>query len=149
MSFATFNNLGSTVATQSVSTADGLTVNSVIVPVLKTITYSPIVTDVSKVIFIATEAVQLVAVREVHAVASISGTLQIEKLTSTTAPGGGTTLLTGTVSLSGTANTVATGTLTGTVPSLQLAVGDRIGIVLAGTLTSLVGSLIEIDLKRI
>jgi hypothetical protein len=81
----------------------------------------------------------LKAVSTIFATASSSGTLTVEKLTGTTAPGSGTVLLTGTLALSGTANTVANGTLIATVASLTLAIGDRIGIVIAGTMTSLVG----------
>lgn len=143
------NNLGSVVPTQAVSTPDGLTVAGIIVPVYKTAPVSLFVTDVSKAIYIATEAVQLVAVRVVFGIASVSGTLNIEKLTGTTVPGSGTALLTGTISLAGTANTVLSGTLSATTADLQLAAGNRIGIVLAGTLTSLVGAVVEIDLKRI
>lgn len=143
------SNLGNTVPTQAVSNADGLTVNSVIVPVYKTIVVPVFVTDLSKAIYIATEAVQVVAVRAVYGVVSASGTLNIEKLTSTTAPGSGTALLTGTLDLTTTANTVLSGALSGTVGNLQLAAGNRIGIVLAGVLTGLVGAVVEIDLKRI
>lgn len=135
--------------TQAVTTADGLTVNSVIVPVLKTVTYSPLAVDVSKAILITTEAVQITAVRVVFGIASVSGTLNIEKLTGTTAPGSGTALLTGTISLAGTANTVLSGTLTSTTADLQFAAGNRLGIVLAGTLTSLIGALVVVDYKRI
>lgn len=142
-------NTSNSVATQAVTTADGLTVGGIIVPIIEYITYAPIVTDVSKAIFVAIEAIQVTSVREVHGIASVSGTLQIEKLTGTTAPASGITMLTGTINLAATANTVVSGTLTGTTSTLQLAAGDRIGIVLAGTLTSLVGSIIQITFKRI
>lgn len=96
-------------------------------------------TDATRTVFVATRACRLKAVKEVHSTASSSGTLQIEKCTGTTAPGSGTTLLTGTMSLSGTANTVVSGTLIATVASLTLAAGDRLSIVIAGTMTNLVG----------
>lgn len=142
-------NASGIVSTQSVTNADGLTVNGVIVPVFKTIAVPLIVTDLSKSIYIATEAVQLVAVRCVYGVVTASGTLTIEKLTGTTAPGGGTVVLTGTLDLTTTANTVLSGTLTGTTANLQLAAGNRFGIVLGGVLTGLVGGMVELDLKRI
>lgn len=133
----------------AVTTADKLTVGSVIIPQTKTIVWSPFATDLTQAFFIADEAYQVTAVRAVFGVASISGTLQIEKLTSTTVPGSGTSMLTGTLSLAGTANTVLSGTLSGTVGNLQLAAGDRIGGVLAGTLTSLLGAVVTLTLKRI
>lgn len=61
----------------------------------------------------------------------------------------GTALLTSTVNLASTANTVVSGALTATIGSLQLAVGDRIGCVLGGVLTGLVGSTVVLTLKRI
>lgn len=132
-----------------VTTADKLTVGAVIVPQTKTIVWKPIVTDLTQAIFIADEAYQVIGVNACWGVASISGTLQVEKLTGTTAPGSGTSMLTGTVSLAGTANTVTAGTLSGTVGNLQLAAGDRIGGVLGGTLTALLGATVVITLKRI
>lgn len=140
-------NIGST--TSSVTSTDGYVANSIIIPQTKTITVSLFLTDVSKVLFIADETYQLISVKEIHSVVSVSGTLQIEKLTGTTIPGSGTTVLTGTVNLAGTINTVSTGTLTGTTANLQLSVGDRLGCVLGGTLTGLVGCNVTLTLKRI
>lgn len=131
------------------SAVDKLLVNSIIVPQTKTVVWKPIVTDVTQTIFIADETYQVTAVRSVWGIASVSGTLQIEKLTSTTSPGSGTNLLTGAISLAGLANTVTAGALTGTVSNLQLVAGDRIGGVLGGTLTSLIGATVVITLIRI
>lgn len=96
-------------------------------------------TDATRTVYVATRAVRFKAVSVVWTTGSTSGTLQIEKCTGTTAPGSGTTLLTGTVTLAGTGNTVGTGTPIATVASLTLAAGDRLGIVIAGTMTNLVG----------
>lgn len=137
---------GSSLDTTSV---DSLKVAGIIVPVTKIVTFNILVTALSQAIFIATEALQVVAVREVHGVASVSGTLNVEKLTSTTAPESGTAILTGTINLAATANTVNTGALSGTVATLQLAAGNRLGIVLAGTLTSLVGCMVQVEFKRV
>lgn len=85
--------------------------------------------------FVAT----ITSFKEVHAViGSDAGavTLQLEKLTSTTAPGSGTSLLTSALSLKATANTVQTGSLTTTLANINLAVGDRLALKLAGTPTS-------------
>lgn len=105
--------------------------------------------SVSETIFTAPFACELVAVSSVHRVASSSGTLQVQKLTGTTAPGSGTNLLTGTVSLSGTANTVVSGTPIATVATKRLAAGDRLGFTLAGTLTSLAGCVVTVTLKQV
>lgn len=106
-------------------------------------------TSVSDNVWIAPFACELVAVREAHRVASTSGTLQVQKLTGTTAPGSGTSLLTGTVSLSGTANTVVSGTLIATTASLRFAAGDRLGTLIAGTMTNLAGSVVLCTFKQI
>lgn len=95
---------------------------------------------VTRVVHVCTRPMRLTAFSAAFATASTSGTVMVEKLTGTTAPGSGTTLLTGTVSLGGTANTVVNGTLIGTVASLTFAVGDRVGFVFAGTMTNLVGA---------
>ena len=78
-------------------------------------------------------------VREVRmnwAVASSSGTVQVEKLTSGQDKDAGTDLLSSAQATSGTADTPVTPALTTTAASLEMAVGDRLGLVNAGTLTS-------------
>lgn len=92
---------------------------------------------------------QVIGLQAVFGTASTSGTVTIEHLTGTSAPGGGTALLTGTVSLSGTANTVLNGTLIGNQSTATLSPGDRLGIVFGGTLTSLAGLCVVVSLKRI
>lgn len=113
---------------------------------LMTINVALTATDATRTVFVATRACRLKAVKEVHSTASSSGTLQLEKCTGTTAPGSGTSLLTGTVSLAGTANTVLSGTPSSTVATITLAAGDRISIVIAGTMTNLVGGFVSITL---
>lgn len=116
---------------------------------VKSVEWRPLSTDTTRNIFIADAAYLVTAVREVHGTASSSGTLNIEKLTGTTAAGSGTAMLTGTISLAGTANTVLSGTLTATTATLTLAAGDRIGGVLAGTLTNLAGCVVVLTMQRI
>lgn len=99
-------------------------------------------TDVTRAILVCQRPFTLVAASSVFATASVSGTVNLEKLTGTTAPGSGIALLQAVLALSGTANTVANGTLTATAASLNFAVGDRLGIVIAGTMTSLVGGIV-------
>lgn len=106
--------------------------------------------DVSHVIFISDSNYQVSSIKVVWGVAGGAGAvLDVEKLTGTTAPGSGTSMQTGSVDLTATANTVTTPTLTGTVATLQLATGNRIGIKLGGILTGLVGCNVTILLGRI
>lgn len=147
----TFSGTKSFDTSAAITPADSLTVNSVIVPQTKTLSFplNALNIAVSSALFIADEAYQITAVRAAWGVASVSATFNIEKLTGTTAPGSGTALLQSVIDTSTTANTVNTGTLTGTIGSLQLAVGDRVGVKIAGTITSLVGGVLTITLKRI
>lgn len=96
-------------------------------------------TAVSQSIYIAQTTLQLANISIVFGTASASGTFTVEHLTGTQAPGGGTVMLTGTLSTAGAANTVLPGTLVATVATLQLAVGDRLGVVFGGVQTGLVG----------
>src|SRR5882672_1443428 len=85
---------------------------------------------------------------------SVSGTaggsgaaLTIEHLTGTQAAGAGTALLTATIPLTGTANTVLYGTLSTTVTAAQgtISPGDRIGVILSGTLTGLANCILQVS----
>lgn len=86
--------------------------------------------------FIAPFKCKVLSVRESHGVASSSGTVQVEKLTSGQNKDAGTDLLSSAISTSATADTPVSGTLVTTAASLQLAAGDRLGLVNGGTLTS-------------
>jgi hypothetical protein len=105
--------------------------------------------------FIADRAYTVNSIKEVHTVAGSDGsavTLDVRKITAdATAPGaaaGATVkeLLTTAFDLKSTANTPVTGTLTATAADLNLAAGDRIGFNFAGTLTSLAGGLVLVEL---
>lgn len=93
----------------------------------------------------------LVEVSVRFSTASTSGTLQIEKTPSGTAVGSGTNLLTSTVSLAGTTNTVVYGFPSATVASAStiLSGGDSFSAIFAGTLTSLAGMNITLSFARI
>lgn len=104
---------------------------------------------VDKSVFTADRAYQLVSIEEVHGVASTSGTLDLEKCTGTTAPGSGTSMCTGTISLAGAANTTVAGTLSATPANTKLADGDRLAFDFGGTMTNLVGSVVTIVLRPI
>lgn len=90
------------------------------------------------------------AIRGVGARYTVAGgsgaSLDVEKLTGTTAPGSGTTQLTAAIALTGTANTNLNGTVIASPAAF--AVGDSIGLVLAGTLTGLVNLMATIVVER-
>lgn len=92
---------------------------------------------------------QILGVSVVFSTASTSGTLQLEKATGTQAPGAGTALLTGTVSLSGTANTVVNGTVVTNPNTLTINAGDRLNVIIAGTVTNLVNLCADIYVLRV
>lgn len=79
--------------------------------------------------------------------ASTSGTLQVEVATGTQAIASGTNQLTGTLSLSGTANTPVNGTLIASPTTI--AAGSRINLIFAGTVTNLANASVTVVLKRI
>lgn len=95
------------------------------------------------------EVYELASISEVHTTASTSGTLQLEKCTSTTAPGSGTDLLASTISLAGAANTVLTGTLGTTRSDRVFVAGDRLALDFGGTVTNYVNGWVTIALRRL
>lgn len=91
------------------------------------------------VFFIAPFACYISSFKEVHQTAGSDAsavTLTLEKLSGTTAPDSGSVMLASTLSLKATANTVQTGTLTTTLANRNLAIGDRMCLKDAGTLTA-------------
>jgi hypothetical protein len=157
---STLNGGGTVAASQTlaVTTADKLTVGGVIVPQTLTVAYrcGAAATCGTTHVFIADAAYQVIGVNIVWATAESTATnlrVQLEKLTSTTAPGSGTALLTDNsnagVSIKGTANTVTAGTLTGTAGSKQLAAGNRLGVVFETAPTEGANIVITVTLKRI
>jgi hypothetical protein len=105
--------------------------------------------SVAQPIFIADMPYTVVGAQEVHAVVGGSGaTVTIEHLTGTQAPGAGTAIFTAPLSLTGTINTVQKATLVAATSALQLATGDRLNTVFAGTLTGLAGGYLQLILVR-
>ena len=144
--------------TLAVTTADKLTVGGIIVPQYIEVDFEAWLNAdcVDRQFFLAHAACQVVAAYEIHAVAGNDAgavNLQLVKDTGTNAPGAGTDLLTNNTNagfdLKGTAQTMQTGTLTGTTASLQLAAGNRLSADFAGTVTTLSGLLMHVVLKRI
>jgi len=105
-----------------------------------------------KTFLIVPEAGVLTGFREVHAIAGTDGgavTLDLEKLTGTTEPGSGVSMLGATLSLKATKDTVQVATFTTTLANRSVVAGDRIALKTSGTLTGLVDVtvLVEITVK--
>lgn len=140
-------------STLLVTDADKLKVGGVIIPQQIPIAWSGLATATA---FLATAAYQLTAVSLVYSTAESTASnlrVQVTKDTGTDAPGAGTALLTDNtnagLSVKATANTVQSGTLTGTGASLQLAAGNRLAIKFETTKTELAGLIVALSLKRI
>lgn len=79
-------------------------------------------------------------VQEVHGTLGTDAgavTVNIEKLTGTTAPGAGTAMLTTTFNMKGTINTVQTGVFDADRTKRSLKAGDRLALKLSGTPTAI------------
>ncbi len=87
------------------------------------------------VFFIADRRYNVKKVQSIHRTASSSGTVTVERLQGTEAKGAGDPLLSAAISTAGTGNTLNTGTLLTTGVTV-LEIGDRLGLVDGGTLTS-------------
>lgn len=95
----------------------------------------------------AHRALEIIEVVVSFTVASTSGTLQLERLTSGQAPGAGTTILNSTISLAGTANTPVVRIQSQMTSGRVLQQGDRIGLIDGGTLTNLTDLIVQIYYK--
>lgn len=138
--------------------ADQLTIGTVPVSPYRTVSVSLSTNAlcIDQNVFIADRALQVTRIDYNHATAGTDGSavnLQVAKQTGTQAIGSGTNLLTNNTNAGfnckATINTVQNGTLTGTTASLQLAAGDRLALDFAGTVTSLAGVTVTIQLKPI
>ena len=90
--------------------------------------------------FICPAICTVMSFKEIHQVAGNDAgavTLDLERLTGTTAPDSGTSVLASTLSLKATANTLQTASLSLTAGNRNLAVGDRLCLKDTGTLTTL------------
>ena len=112
--------------------------------------------SVDQCLYIADVPCEVVAVREVHETAGSDGgavTLDIKKVTGTTAGTSGTSILASTFNLKSTAATVVTKNaasgLTATLANRKLDAGDRLFIDLTGTLTALAGGLVTVYIKKL
>ncbi len=133
--------------TLAAASADSLTVGGTIIPQTLFIPVDLTASLVDRTVFIADASYQVTSTRCVYSVAALaSGTLQVSVETGTGAPGTGADQLTGTIDLSGTVNTVQTGTVSGSPTTI--AAGDRVSVDVGGTLTNLLGAC-TIGLKRV
>jgi hypothetical protein len=94
---------------------------------------------------------QVVAVREIHAVAgddagTVTGT--IRRCQGTEAATAGDNLLSATINLKGTALTEQTPALTATTADLTLEAGNRLALDVTGTTDTLAGVILTVLLKR-
>lgn len=108
---------------------------------------------VDQVFFIAPEPLEVVEIHEIHSTLGTGAgdvTLQVERLQGTEAPGGnGDALMAATVDLKAANNTLQSPALTATTANLQLAAGDRLGVDISGTTTSVAGVVVTVLLRRI
>lgn len=138
-----------TAKTLAVTDADKLTVGGVIVPQKLVMNFPISATSVNQWAFIADAAYMLDSIETVFTVTSTSGTLDLYKSTIVQAPGAGATMLTGTIDLAGTANTVVAGVAHGTAGNKSLADGDKMALVFSGTMTGLAGGIVTVVMHRV
>lgn len=107
------------------------------------------VTGTSYTFFMANRAYRVVAASIINSSTSTVPTVDVTKDTGTTAPGAGSTVLTGVMTFSATANTRVTGTIIGTVATTNLAAGDRLATKWAGTVGAITGAMVCVTLVPI
>lgn len=106
-------------------------------------------TCIDQNIYIAGRRMKVVGISEVHTTAGTdAGTvsLTLKKCTGTTAPASGTALHSTVINLKGTAQTVQSPALTDVESTLTLEPGDRLGLDFTGTITTLAGVCVTVDL---
>jgi len=107
----------------------------------------------SRDLLVAKGAWRVASITAIFGTASSSGTIAVRKITDTSAANAAASstvkeIISGTtISLAGTANTPVTATLTATDADRILKPGDRLAVNFAGTMTSLAGCLIQIELQ--
>ena len=135
--------------TLAVTDADKLTVGGKIVPQYLILNVPMNADSVDQWVFVADAAYELDTVELSYTVASTSGTFDLKKSTTVQAPASGDTMLTGTVDISQTANTVYAGTKHGTEGNRRLADGNKLSVCFTGTMTGLAGGVVTIRLFRV
>lgn len=103
------------------------------------------------VFFTAPFACKVTAIVERHATAGSDAgavTVMLKKVASGTAASAGTDMLSAGISLKGTADTNAAGSLSATAANLLLAAGDSLALVTTGTLTAVAGVCVTVTLEK-
>jgi len=101
----------------------------------------PLLNATDGTIFICDRGYKLLSYEVVYAAAAGAAlTLDLKKCTGTTAPASGTSMLSGTVNLNSTINTVISAGLSTTAANLRLADGDRLCHDFSSTIGSLAGA---------
>lgn len=107
----------------------------------KVLTIDLTATTPSKHVFVADRAYTVESIKEIHSVVGGAGAnCKVRRITDTSAPGAAASatvveFITAGLDLTTTVNT----TVTGTLASSTVAVGDKVSILMGGTLTGLVG----------
>lgn len=102
------------------------------------------------VFFIVPAPCVIISFQEVHQTAGTDGSavgLNLEKLTGTEALGSGDEVLSANLSLKATINTVQTGVLSTTLSSRSFTTGDRLALKDSGTLTSIAGVTVKVEIS--
>lgn len=141
----TVNNLTQTTGTPGNVEVATLNGNAAISFATYYFTGTPAATD--QVFFVATRAMKVVSISQVHSVAAGgASTLQVTKDDATDAPGAGTDLLSSAFDLNATANTVQAGALSATAADLLLAAGDRLAVDFANAIQSSDGVVVTVGM---
>jgi fibronectin-binding autotransporter adhesin len=138
-----------TAKTLNLTDADSLIIAGKIMPQYRIINVPINANSVDQWVFVADAAYELDSVELAFTVTSTSGTFDLKKSTSVQAPASGGTMLTGTVDLATTANTVYAGTKHATEGNRRLADGNKLSVCFTGTMTGLAGGVATIRLFRV
>jgi fibronectin-binding autotransporter adhesin len=138
-----------TAKTLTLTDADSLIIAGKIMPQYRIINVPINASSIDQWVFVADAAYELDSVELAYTVASSSATFDLKKSTSVQAPASGGTMLTGTVDISATANTVYAGTKHGTEGNRRLADGNKLSVCFTGTMTGLAGGVATIRLFRV
>lgn len=96
--------------------------------------------------FVANRAYRVKAASIICSSSATVPTCDVIKDTGTTAPGGGTSVLTGPMTFNTTANTRVTGVVSSTIATITLAAGDRLSAKFGGTVGSITGAMLNVTL---
>lgn len=134
----------------AVTTADKLTVGGVIVPQEVSLVVPIAASSVDQYCFIADAAYNITGIREIHAVAGNDASpvnVTVRICDDTEAPASGLNVSTAVMSLKSSAATLQSATLNSS--NVAVAANDMVALDFTGTLTTLAGGCVQIDMKRV